>query len=50
MKLGVLPLILGIVVAAVRLTGANAVADVLACIYLIVATMSAAEFRAARRV
>ena len=50
MKLGLLPLVLGVAVAAVRLTGANAAADVLACIYLIVATVSAAEFRAAHRV
>ena len=40
MRIGVAPLTLAVAVAATRLAGADFTADVLACLYLAVATVS----------
>jgi hypothetical protein len=40
MRLGIAPLALGVAVAATRLVGADFTADMLACLYLAVATVS----------
>lgn len=40
MRLGIAPLTLAVAVAATRLTGADLMADLLACLYLTVATVS----------
>jgi hypothetical protein len=39
MKVGLLPLVVAVVVAAVRLTGSTATADLCGTIYLVIATL-----------
>ena len=52
MRLGVAPLAIGVAVASARLIGAEVAADVLACLYLTVATVTMtrdAELKAPQR-
>jgi hypothetical protein len=52
MRLGIVPLSLGVAIAATRLAGADLTADMLACLYLAVATvhvMRDADLKAPQR-